>query len=79
MEELEKLQVLLPHWIDHNKGHSAECLKWAEAVGTGEVQQNLKAAFGAMENVNRYLEKALVAAGGAADGVGHAHHHHHHN
>ncbi len=77
MEELEKLQVLLPHWIEHNKGHAAECLKWAEAAGVGEVQKNLRAAFEAMEGVNSYLEKALTSAGGGI-ATEHAHHHHHH-
>lgn len=78
MEELEKLQVLLPHWIEHNKGHAAECQKWAEAVEVGEVQKNLKAAFEAMEGVSCYLEKALTAAGGATTITEQEHHHHHH-
>jgi len=29
MEQLDKLRVLLPHWIEHNRGHAAECGKWS--------------------------------------------------
>jgi len=81
MNELEKLRVLLPHWIEHNRGHAEECNKWATLAGqendAKEVELNLTAAFTAMEEVTRHLEKALSAAGGAADDK-HSHHHHHH-
>ncbi len=77
MNELEKLQVLLPHWIEHNKSHTEECRKWVDQVGQGQVQSSLNAALEAMEQVSRHLSKALDAAGGsAATGK---HHHHHHN
>ncbi len=82
MNELEKLQVLLPHWIEHNRGHAEECNKWATLAGqesdAKEVESNLKAAFAAMEEVSRYLKKALAAAGGPVTDDGHGHHHHHH-
>ncbi len=79
MNSLEKLQVLLPHWIEHNQGHAEECKKWAEQCekeeAAAEVHVNLNAALTAMETVTEHLEKALQAAGGAkTDG----HHHHHH-
>lgn len=74
MNELEKLQVLLPHWIEHNQGHAEECGKWAEAVGEGEVQSSLKLALGAMELVTQHLDKALAAAGGPKTDGGHHHH-----
>lgn len=81
MNELEKLQVLLPHWIEHNRGHAEECAKWAELAGqesgTGEVASNLKEALAAMDVVSGHLEKALVAAGGAKSHGEHGHHHHH--
>jgi len=83
MNELEKLRVLLPHWIEHNRGHAEECNKWATLAGqernAKEVKSNLNAAFTAMEEVNKYLEKALTAAGGAATNDTHGHHHHHHH
>lgn len=80
MNQLEKLQVLLPHWIEHNQGHAEECRKWTDELSQGggveEVQKNLKAAFLAMETVTNHLEKALGAAGGPKKD-GHRGHHHH--
>lgn len=80
MNQLEKLQVLLPHWIEHNQGHAAECRKWTEELSQGDsaedVQQNLKAALLAMETVTSHLEKALDAAGGPKKDGAHGHHHH---
>jgi len=82
MNELEKLQVLLPHWIEHNRGHAEECNKWAALAAkennAKDVASNLKAAFTAMEAVSTYLEQALTAAGGATTESTHKHHHHHH-
>ena len=82
MNELEKLRVLLPHWIEHNRGHAEECNKWAilaaKEKNAEEVASNLQAAFAAMEEVSTRLEKALAAAGGAATESTHKHHHHHH-
>lgn len=81
MNELEKLRVLLPHWIEHNRGHAEECNKWAKLAGeesnAKEVASNLNAAFTAMEEVSTHLEKALTAAGGPASDESHSHHHHH--
>lgn len=83
MKEMEKLQVLLPHWIEHNRGHAEECGKWAELAGqeegATEVESNLKAALVAMAGVSKHLEKALEAAGGANDQGESSHHHHHHH
>ncbi|MBU1139390.1 MAG: hypothetical protein KKD01_13310 [Proteobacteria bacterium] len=83
MNQLEKLQVLLPHWIEHNHGHAEECRKWAALVvqneSAEEVSLHLAAAFAAMETVGDCLEKALVAAGGAKKGDESGHHHHHHH
>ena len=77
MNELEKLQVLLPHWIEHNQGHAEECQKWAGTVGQGDVQSSLNAAFETMELVTHHLDKALAAAGGPKKDGDHHHHHHH--
>ena len=83
MNELEKLQVLLPHWIEHNRGHAEECGKWADLAGqekgATEVESNLKAALAAMDVVSKHLEKALEAAGGSEAQGEHCHQHHHHH
>ncbi len=79
MNSLEKLQVLLPHWIEHNQGHGEECRKWVEQLledgSSADVQNHLSAALLAMDSVSEHLEKALQAAGGAKED---GHHHHHH-
>lgn len=79
MNQLEKLRVLLPHWIDHNEGHAEECRKWADQAGSEEVQSSLNAALAAMDQVTKHLESALEAAGGAVEQDSHSHHGHHHH
>lgn len=77
MSEAEKLRVLLPHWMEHNSGHEAECSKWsaiAREEGKEKVAEYIDAAVKAMKDVNDLLGKALQEAGGAAE-----HHHHHHS
>lgn len=77
MKEIEKLRVLLPHWIEHNNGHEAECTKWAELArenGKTGIAEHIEAAVETMRRVNDHLEQALAEAGGKAEG----HHHHHH-
>lgn len=78
MKELEKLRVLLPHWIEHNNGHEAECTKWAEIArkeGKEDVAHYITDAVKTMQEVNGLLEKALDAAGGPPAGHHHQHHH----
>ena len=78
MKEVEKLRVLLPHWIEHNNGHEAECLKWVEIAkqeGQASVAEHIAAAVKKMNEVNELLEKALHEAGGPSA----EHHHHHHH
>ena len=77
MNQLEKLQVLLPHWVEHNQGHAEECKKWVDQLEPGDVQKNLKAAVAAMELVTRHLESSLAAVGGPMEDSEHTHHHHH--
>lgn len=79
MDQLEKLRVLLPHWIEHNQGHAEECGKWAAQTDSRDVQSHLNAALAAMEVVTGHLEKALAAAGGRKADEQHEHHHHHHH
>jgi len=78
VDQLEKVRVLLPHWIEHNKGHAEECRKWAAQAEDKDVHLHLNAALAAMEVVTNHLERALAAAGGAKADDHHDHHHHHH-
>jgi hypothetical protein len=76
----EKLQVLLPHWIEHNHNHEHEFKKWAEDVrqeGEGELADLLDRAVASMTATDTILKEALKGIGGPAPG--HEHHHHHHH
>lgn len=78
MKEVEKLRVLLPHWIEHNTGHEEECLKWAEIArkeGQASVAEHIAAAVKLMQEANGLLKKALHETGGPSE----EHHHHHHH
>lgn len=81
MTDLEKLQVLLPHWITHNQEHGAEFHRWinsCEDAGHTEVAGMLRQALAASEEVAAALEKALTLAGGPAlEGSTYGHHHSH--
>lgn len=79
MEQMEKLRVLLPHWIEHNRGHAEECGKWsvlARQAGEEGVADHIAAAVAAMNQASDLLDKALRMAGGEMADHGHTHHHH---
>ncbi len=85
MNVIEKLRVMLPHWIEHNRGHAEEFSQWADQLGPteGELSGQLHRAVHSLEEAQCALEEALALAGGArsekeADGTDHEHHHHHH-
>lgn len=70
MNEVEKLRVLIPHWIEHNTEHADEFRRWAEFAG--EASPDLIAAADAMQPVNQILAAALEKLGGA---LSHPHSH----
>ena len=82
MENVEKLRVLIQHWIDHNKGHAEEFAKWQSTMkdeGKEVIATNIADAIHGMEKVNDHLNKALLEAGGPKkSGDDHEHGHHHH-
>lgn len=74
----EKLQILLPHWIEHNRNHETEFRKWADLVraeGRAELAAFLDKAVSSMAETDGILKKALEMLGGAGDAA-HGHHHH---
>ncbi len=76
---IEKLRVLLPHWIEHNNNHIAEFRKWegeARKESGEEVAQLLDKAISDMEEAGKSLSEALEKVGGTL-GSGTGHHHHH--
>jgi hypothetical protein len=72
MNEVEKLRVLIPHWIEHNQEHAAEFRRWAEQAGTAAPE--ILTAADEMIQVNTSLTAALEKLGGAL-----AYHHPHSN
>ena len=86
MNDLDKLRVMLPHWIEHNQGHATEFSQWAEKLvtDTPEVAALLRRAVSSLQDAQSALEDALARAGGPLEGAsqhGHHHsegHHHHH-
>jgi hypothetical protein len=79
MNELDKLRVLIPHWIEHNEEHAHEFRQWAEQAGVAEADILLAAEQ--MRDVNEPLAEALEKLGGPLPAEHHYHHdhgHHHH-
>jgi nickel/cobalt exporter len=71
MKDLEKLQVLLPHWIEHNAEHADELRTWAERiqlVGKEDAAERLFAAAASLQKAGDHLSKLLDEVGGV---VGH--------
>ncbi|MCF6289610.1 MAG: hypothetical protein L3J03_01190 [Desulfobacterales bacterium] len=78
MTDLEKLRVLLPHWIEHNRSHGAEFSKWAALARQADDPETaalIEQAAGRLEEAEALLEQALERLGGP---TGEPHHHHHH-
>lgn len=70
-EEIKKLRVLLPHWIEHNSEHAGEFRKWAERAGP--ARDTLLEAADVVEQANAQLEEALEQLGGPLELHHHAH------
>lgn len=82
MESIEKLRVLLKHWIDHNGGHVAEFDKWRQTMteeNRDSMAEALAKAISQMEDVSATLQAALDEIGGAPGSSEEHHHHHHHH
>ena len=83
MNDIEKLRVMLPHWIKHNSAHAEEFSQWADKLAseTSEVAALLHKAVSSLQEAQVALEEALAQAGGALEGDDHhgreGHHHHH--
>ncbi len=76
--DLEKLRILLDHWIDHNHSHEAEMDKWQKVAAASNQEKaaaHIREAIAGMKETDKALAKALEALGGQIEG--HQHHHHH--
>ncbi|MCP4715303.1 MAG: hypothetical protein GY868_09315 [Deltaproteobacteria bacterium] len=67
MTHLEKLRVVLPHWIDHNRSHGEEFDRWAQLLaetGENEIASLIETAGRALVSADEALALALEKAGG---------------
>ncbi len=73
MNNLEKLRVMLPHWIEHNQGHAAEFSLWTEKLkaDSPEVTALLRDAVNSLQKAETSLAEALNRAGGPLAPPGH--------
>lgn len=67
---VEKLKILLSHWVEHNEEHAKEFKEWAErAKGIdAAVYEGIMEAAQRMEEVNSSLLKALKRLHGDGEG-----------
>ena len=78
--ELEKLQMLLTHWLQHNESHGKEYAKWIEVArqaGHSTTAEYIEQAVDLLAKADKSFEKALESVGGPSKCHGHHHHHHH--
>lgn len=67
MSDVDKIRILLPHWIEHNAEHAAEFREWAERVqqaGKDSAAQGIVFAANALDTANDALQTALRHLGG---------------
>jgi hypothetical protein len=78
--DIEKLQTLLTHWLQHNENHGKEYAKWALVAresGNPAAAEYIGQAIDLLGKADEAFEKALKAVGGPVKGhSGHEHHHH---
>ncbi len=73
----EKLRILLPHWLEHNRSHQNEFQQWMDTARDEELATtvaSIKKAMESMRETDKALEEALAALGGPLE----KDHHHHH-
>ncbi len=60
--DMEKLQILIKHWIEHNEEHAEEFKEWAEKAKSSDNAEVCDDILNAVENLrdaNKHLSKAL--------------------
>jgi len=76
--DIEKLQMLLSHWLQHNESHGKEYAKWAaiaRQAGHSTTAEYIEQALELLAKADMAFAKALESVGGP--GKAHQHHHHH--
>ncbi len=81
MKDIEKLRVMLPHWIQHNSSHVEEFKRWSEIIkeaGEADIADLLSRAIAGLAEADKALTEALEKLGGAPPENAEGRHHHHH-
>jgi hypothetical protein len=76
MDDIQKLRMLIPHWVEHTQEHGAEFIAWTDkavAAGNPAAADLVRQAAREMMQVKQTLQAAVDALGGALE----AEHHHH--
>jgi hypothetical protein len=68
---VEKLRLLIPHWVEHNESHAAEYQEWAGKAA--EAEKDILAAAEHIQACNHSLYQALERLGGPLEGEIHRH------
>lgn len=66
-DDLARLRILLPHWIEHNEEHAENFREWAERareLGLERVAEQIEMAVDRMAASNQALTAALEALEG---------------
>ncbi|MDF1591563.1 MAG: hypothetical protein P1P89_08635 [Desulfobacterales bacterium] len=59
--DIDKLSILLPHWLHHNNDHIRDQEQWikkAEAAGLIKVADELRQALDLSKKANRHIAQA---------------------
>jgi hypothetical protein len=61
----DKLRIVLPHLLKHNKEHIKDIQKWLRLSEeeNNEIAEDLKKVVELFEEINRYLESAIEKSG----------------
>jgi hypothetical protein len=68
--DVDKIRILLSHWVEHSREHAAEFFEWAERIkglASNEVVLHLRSSGEAMEKVTKHLQAALNHFGGVPE------------
>ncbi|MBT9163849.1 MAG: hypothetical protein DDT24_00769 [Chloroflexi bacterium] len=61
MDDRKRLQILLDHWMEHNRDHAEEFQEWARRArdfAEEAASDNISKAVGRLEEANEFLLRA---------------------
>lgn len=61
-KDLQKLRILLEHWIEHNEAHAEEFMEWADKakeLRSSAVTEKIATASDCMLKANESLRAAI--------------------